>query len=233
MGRVPTSYAVPVAQAMRSRTVAAALLLHALHTDVATGLPRNDVEALPIGAPLTEPNDTLRWAGELAMGGQAKTMWNASWRRRAPRRLQSAACDTVAGGDGAVDGDGMLANIIGREGRGRDEASDDTTTPAAANIGAYVDGEAISEELLAVAYGGTFGCDSGWTLTTDVAWVCAADGGAAMLSGQPCVNGIPPEGGVELFYIIFGVLCVATYGVCWLMGYEKIEKKEKVEDDEP
>lgn len=204
----------------------ATLLALLVQTDVTTGLPRihgvRSFEELPNGAPLTmEPNDTsLRWPG-------------ASWRRKAPRRLQSAACDTVAFGDSAVDGDGMLANIVGRDGRGRDEAEADTTTVGPAVVGAYVDGEAISAELLATASGGTFACDSGWTLTTDATWVCAADGGAAMLSGQPCANGIPPEGGVQLFYIIFGIIVFATYAVCWMMGYEKIEKKEKVEDDEP
>jgi hypothetical protein len=175
-------------------------------------------------APRREPLPAGWWATAAAAAAE-----QLPWRRR--RGQDAPACDTVGDGDGAVAGDGMLANVVGREGRGRDESETDTTTAAASNVGAYVHDESISAELMEAAYGGTFSCDPGWTMITDVTWVCGEDGGVAMLSGQPCANGIPPEGGEQLFYIVFGSLCAVTYLICWLMGYEKVEKKEKLEDD--
>ena len=124
----------------------------------------------------------------------------------------------------------MLANVEGREGRGVQESEVDTTTASAPRPGAYVHGEGISAEQMELAYT-NFACDPAWTLDTNVSWVCGADGGVAILSRQPCVSGIPPEGGVRLFYIIFASLCVITYLVCWALHYEKVEKKEKVDDE--
>jgi hypothetical protein len=145
------------------------------------------------------------------------------------RRLQNA-CDTAGVGDYAVDGDGMLMSVEGRQGQGDQESADDTTTAGAAVPGAFVNGEGISAEQMDLAYT-NFACDPGWTLDTSVSWVCDVDGGIAKLSGQPCLSGIPPEGGVRLFYIIFGLLCAITYLACWALHYEKVEKKEKVDDE--
>lgn len=156
--------------------------------------------------------------------------WGAAPAETRRRRAQTAACDTVGVGEGAVDGDGMLVNVEGREGRGVQESAVDTTTAALARQGAYVNGEAISEQAMELAYT-NFACDPAWRLDTNVSWVCNEDGGVAMLSRQPCVSGIPPEGGVRLFYIIFASLCVFTYLVCWALNYEKVEKKEKIDDE--
>ena len=157
-------------------------------------------------------------------------VWGAASAENRRRRAQAAACDTVGVGEDAVDGDGMLVNVEGREGRGIQESEVDTTAAAPAREGAYVDGEGISEEAMELAYT-NFACDPAWRLDTNVSWVCGEAGGVAMLSRQPCVSGIPPEGGVRLFYIIFASLCMFTYLGCWALNYEKVEKKEKIDDE--